>query len=51
MKGGPFRYVDTFGASRILGQMEDLASRYDKRFAPCELLIEHAKRGKPFHAA
>jgi len=51
MRGGPFRYVDTVGASRIVGQMEDLASRYDKRFAPCELLIEHAKKGKRFHAS
>ena len=49
--GGPFRYVDTVGASAVVRQMETLAAKFDKRFAPCDLLVTMAKKGEKFHKA
>lgn len=47
--GGPFRYIDRFGADKVVSDMKGLADRYGQRFAPAELLLEHAKSGKKFH--
>jgi len=48
--GGPFRYVDTFGADKILGFMEKFRMHYGDQFEPCQLLIDHARdRSKKFH--
>lgn len=47
--GGPFRYIDSEGAGEILSRMEALAAKFDKRFKPAALLVDHAKSGKPFH--
>ncbi|XP_055809512.1 uncharacterized protein LOC129879807 [Solanum dulcamara] len=48
--GGPFRYVDTFGADRIVGFMEKYRKFYGDQFEPCQLLLEHARdRSKKFH--
>lgn len=50
--GGPFRYVDTFGADRLVGFMEKYRSYYGEQFKPCDLLLEHAKdRSKRFHSS
>jgi fatty acid oxidation complex alpha subunit len=46
--GGPFRYVDQLGASRVAQTMERLASKHGKRFEPPALLVEHAKKGTRF---
>lgn len=48
--GGPFRYVDTFGADRIVGFLEKYRTYYGNQFKPCDLLLEHARdRSKKFH--
>jgi len=47
--GGPFRFVDTLGADKIVSKMQNFVSRYGKRFAPAPLLVEHAKNNKKFH--
>lgn len=48
--GGPFRYVDTFGADRIVGFMEKYRKYYGEQFEPCQLLLDHARdRSKKFH--
>ena len=49
-RGGPFRMVDSIGAGQVVSIMERLSDKHGKRFAPCELLVEHAKKGKKFHA-
>ena len=51
MRGGPFRYTDTVGASHVVTTLERLAAAHGKRFTPCELLVEHARKGTSFHAA
>lgn len=50
-RGGPFRYVDTVGASRIVEQMEALNGRFPGRFAPAALLVDHARGQKRFYPA
>ena len=47
--GGPFRWVDAYGAEKFVGQMKGFADKYGEQFAPCQLLVDHAKSGKPFH--
>lgn len=49
--GGPFRYVDTFGADRIVSYMEKYRTYYGDQFEPCQLLLDHARdRSKKFHS-
>lgn len=49
--GGPFRYVDTFGADRIVSYLEKYRKYYGDQFEPCQLLLDHAKdRTKKFHS-
>ena len=48
-RGGPLRYTDDLGAERVVNDLERLAERYGARFAPCEVLREHAGRGTKFY--
>ena len=47
-RGGPFRYIDHVGAENIVRKLEELNDRYAPRFAPAELLVEHARKKLPF---
>ena len=48
--GGPFRYIDEFGAGNFLKWMEKFESEFGPRFTPCQLLKDHAKdSSKKFH--
>lgn len=49
--GGPFRYIDTQGADKVLAIMDDLAAKYGARFKAAQILRDYAKEGKKFHAA
>jgi 3-hydroxyacyl-CoA dehydrogenase / enoyl-CoA hydratase / 3-hydroxybutyryl-CoA epimerase len=48
-RGGPLRYADDLGAERVVTDLERLAERHGARFAPCEVLREHAGRGTKFY--
>ncbi|KAG1671740.1 Trifunctional enzyme subunit alpha, mitochondrial [Nymphon striatum] len=49
-RGGPFRYVDHFGANKMVDIMNKLHENYGPQFEPCQLLKDHAKdTSKKFH--
>jgi 3-hydroxyacyl-CoA dehydrogenase/enoyl-CoA hydratase/3-hydroxybutyryl-CoA epimerase len=50
-RGGPFRYVDAQGASRILDELDQLNERFPGRFAPAGLLVDHARAQQRFYPA
>ncbi|KAF6103597.1 hydroxyacyl-CoA dehydrogenase trifunctional multienzyme complex subunit alpha [Phyllostomus discolor] len=40
--GGPFRFVDLFGAQKVVDRLRKYEAAYGKQFTPCQLLIDHA---------
>jgi len=48
-RGGPFRYVDSVGAERIVERLEDLNARFQSRFTPAELLVDMAAGRRSFY--
>lgn len=49
-RGGPLRYTDALGATRLAGAMECLVASGAAHFAPCALLAELAARAGKFYA-
>jgi len=49
MTGGPFRYVDTMGAQKIVDAMRKFENAYGAPFTPCQLLLDMAKSGDKFY--
>jgi 3-hydroxyacyl-CoA dehydrogenase/enoyl-CoA hydratase/3-hydroxybutyryl-CoA epimerase len=49
-RGGPFRAADAMGAKELLARIERWREKHGVRFEPAPLLVEHARRGKPFHS-
>lgn len=49
--GGPFRWVDAYGAHRLVKKMEEFQSHYGESFKPCQLLLDMAADStRKFHA-
>jgi 3-hydroxyacyl-CoA dehydrogenase/enoyl-CoA hydratase/3-hydroxybutyryl-CoA epimerase len=48
-RGGPFRYVDSVGAERIVEQLEDLNTRFPGRFEPAGVLLDKASSRARFY--
>ncbi|ELK14045.1 Trifunctional enzyme subunit alpha, mitochondrial [Pteropus alecto] len=40
--GGPFRFVDLYGAKKVVDRLMKYEAAYGKAFTPCQLLIDHA---------
>jgi 3-hydroxyacyl-CoA dehydrogenase/enoyl-CoA hydratase/3-hydroxybutyryl-CoA epimerase len=47
-RGGPLRFAENFGLQRVAEEMRRLAQD-DQKFAPCDLLLQHAKNGTTFY--
>jgi enoyl-CoA hydratase/long-chain 3-hydroxyacyl-CoA dehydrogenase len=47
--GGPFRWIDTYGAQNVVDLMNKFKDQHGAQFAPCDLLVEKAKSGEKFH--
>ena len=48
--GGPFRYIDSMGLSKILSLMEELEKRYGARFTPAPILRDRNAKNQRFYA-
>lgn len=48
-RGGPFRYMDSIGASILVAQLRELTDYYGARFTPCERLVSMAECNKAFY--
>ena len=48
-RGGPLRFAEHFGVSKLVGEMESLGSGSGGKFAPCDLLRQHARNGSRFY--
>lgn len=49
--GGPFRWVDAYGAANLVRKMEEFQNVYGRPFQPAQTLLEMAKNpSKKFHA-
>jgi len=48
--GGPFRWVDSYGAARVVELMQRFKDSHGVQFQPCEMLVEYGKAGKKFHS-
>ncbi|GMR53144.1 hypothetical protein PMAYCL1PPCAC_23339, partial [Pristionchus mayeri] len=47
--GGPFRFVDLYGADKLNADMNRYAAEYGVAFKPCNLLAQYAKSGEKFY--
>jgi 3-hydroxyacyl-CoA dehydrogenase/enoyl-CoA hydratase/3-hydroxybutyryl-CoA epimerase len=48
-RGGPFRYVDTIGASEVLRRIQGYFDRFGKRWTPAPVLVDMAKKNERFY--
>mmetsp|Transcript_917 Transcript_917/g.1992 ORF Transcript_917/g.1992 Transcript_917/m.1992 type:complete len:780 (+) Transcript_917:38-2377(+) len=48
-RGGPFRYLDTYGIDKYVAMMNGFAETYGPQFEPCQLMKDMAASGKKFH--
>lgn len=50
-RGGPFRYMDSLGVARLVGDLDELNDRYPGRYEPAGLLVQMARSNARFYPA
>ena len=48
--GGPFRFIDTYRADKLVARLKELQGKFGDRFKPAPMLVEYAGGRKLFHA-
>jgi 3-hydroxyacyl-CoA dehydrogenase/enoyl-CoA hydratase/3-hydroxybutyryl-CoA epimerase len=48
-RGGPLRYAENVGLTKVVTDMDGIHSRAGEKFAPCDLLRQHAQGGTTFY--
>jgi 3-hydroxyacyl-CoA dehydrogenase/enoyl-CoA hydratase/3-hydroxybutyryl-CoA epimerase len=48
-RGGPLRYAENYGLKKLVAEMDEIRSRAGEKFAPCDLLRQHAQNGTTFY--
>ncbi|HEK0315908.1 TPA: fatty acid oxidation complex subunit alpha FadJ [Proteus mirabilis] len=48
--GGPFRYIDSMGTTKIVDKLNQLTEKYGEKFQPCERLVAMAKLNERFYS-
>ena len=48
--GGPFRYIDSMGTTKIVDKLNQLTEKYGEKFQPCERLAAMAKLNERFYS-
>jgi 3-hydroxyacyl-CoA dehydrogenase/enoyl-CoA hydratase/3-hydroxybutyryl-CoA epimerase len=49
LRGGPLRFADYYGLKKLVAEMNELQSQAGEKFAPCNLLRQHAQNGTTFY--
>ncbi len=50
VRGGPLRFAESFGIKKLVTEMDGIHSRAGQKFAPCDLLRQHAQNETKFYA-
>ena len=48
-RGGPLRYAENYGLKKLVAEMDGIHARAGAKFAPCDLLRQHAQNGTTFY--
>jgi 3-hydroxyacyl-CoA dehydrogenase/enoyl-CoA hydratase/3-hydroxybutyryl-CoA epimerase len=48
-RGGPLRFAESVGLNKVVTDMDGIHSRAGEKFAPCDLLRQHAQDGTTFY--
>jgi 3-hydroxyacyl-CoA dehydrogenase/enoyl-CoA hydratase/3-hydroxybutyryl-CoA epimerase len=48
-RGGPLRYIDDLGATKVVEVLRDLERRHGSRFTPALSLLKRAEQGARFY--
>ena len=48
-RGGPFRFVDAYGADNFVARMQEFQGLNGDHFEPCQMLKDMAANGSKFH--
>jgi enoyl-CoA hydratase/long-chain 3-hydroxyacyl-CoA dehydrogenase len=46
--GGPFHWIDRFGAANLVKKMREYEAAYGATFTPCPMLVDYASNNKKF---